>query len=82
MNRRRPQSTDLAALVDHMFADVLKPDERQELLGHIEEWEAANPDVSPAQRVTAWIDVAYEFQARRRPEIPDSDPAGGSQLGT
>lgn len=61
----RPQP--IAALVDSMFAEVFTPEERAGLLEHIEVWEAENPDVSNAQRVTGWIDVAYAFQARQRP---------------
>jgi hypothetical protein len=63
-----PAHSDLAArlqtLVDHMFDQVLEADERAELLVWIREWEAANPDVDNAHRITGWIDVAYAFQAR------------------
>jgi hypothetical protein len=55
---------DLARLVDHMFELVLDESERRELLMWIREWESANPDVDSAHRVTGWIDVAYNFQAR------------------
>ena len=67
MARRRPIPGDLASLVDTMFSEVLTPEERGELLVHIREWEKQNPDVTPAQRVTGWIDVAYAFQAGRPP---------------
>jgi hypothetical protein len=53
------------SLVDRMFDQVLDPDERAELMVRIRAWEAANPDVDNAHRITGWIDVAYEFQARR-----------------
>ena len=56
---------NLATLVDHMFDRVLEAPERAELLSWIETWEADNPDVDNAHRVTGWIDVAYDFQARR-----------------
>lgn len=56
---------DLARLVNHMFEAVLSEDERAELLVWIRRWEAKNPGVDAANRVTGWIDVAYEFQARR-----------------
>ena len=58
-----PMSVD--ALVDRMFDQVLDHDERSELMVRIRAWEAANPDVDNAHRITGWIDVAYEFQARR-----------------
>jgi hypothetical protein len=51
-------------LVEHMFDQVFTEDERAELLVWIHRWEAANPDVDAAHRVTGWIDVAYAFQAR------------------
>jgi hypothetical protein len=53
------------SLVDRMFDQVLDQDERAELMLRIRAWEAANPDVDNAHRITGWIDVAYEFQARR-----------------
>ena len=63
-----PVHSDLAAklesLVDHMFDQVFEADERAELLTWIRAWEAANPDVDNAHRITGWIDVAYAFQAR------------------
>ena len=40
------------------------PDERADLLTWIQAWEAENPDVTAAERVTGWIDVAYAFQER------------------
>jgi len=58
-----PMSVD--SLVDRMFDQVLDRDERAELMVRIRAWEAANPDVDNAHRITGWIDVAYEFQARR-----------------
>jgi len=57
-----PMSVD--SLVDRMFDQVLDRDERAELMVRIRAWEAANPDVDNAHRITGWIDVAYEFQAR------------------
>ena len=53
----------MESLVDRLFEQVLDPAERAELLIRIREWEAANPDVDSAHRITGWIDVAYEFQA-------------------
>jgi hypothetical protein len=53
------------SLVDRMFDQVLDQDERAELMVRIRAWEAANPDVDNAHRITGWIDVAYESQARR-----------------
>jgi hypothetical protein len=47
-----------------MFGDVFTEDERAELLDWIQAWEDAHPDAPPAERVTAWIDVAYAFQSR------------------
>jgi hypothetical protein len=54
----------LETLVDHMFDQVLEAPQRAELLQWIRAWEAANPDVDSAHRITGWIDVAYAFQAR------------------
>ena len=61
----RPQP--IAALVENMFSEVFTAEERAGLLEHIEAWESENPDVTAAQRVTGWIDVAYAYQARQRP---------------
>jgi hypothetical protein len=63
----------LATLVDHMFDAVLESHERAQLLSWIEAWDAANPHVDNAHRITGWIDVAYAFQARldRQVEIHD-----------
>lgn len=55
---------DVEALVGHMFEQVLTGPERAELLIWNHRWEAANPDLDPAHRVTGWIDVACAFQAR------------------
>ncbi len=57
-----PTTRDVSALVEQMFADVFTADERTHLLVWIRRWESENPDVGAAQRVTGWIDVAYEFQ--------------------
>ena len=57
---------NLARLVDRMFEHVMNESERAELLVCIREWEAANPDVDAAHRVTGWIDVAYDLRARKR----------------
>ena len=76
MKRRPPEPGNLAALVDNMFANVLTVDERRELLVHIRAWEEANPDVTPAERVTGWIDVAYAFQAERPPSPLPKEPPG------
>lgn len=70
---RKDPPTEVAALVENMFADVLTPAERQVLLARIEEWEAANPGLTSAQRITGWIDVAYEYQAEKGPTLPDPD---------
>jgi hypothetical protein len=57
-------SLNLESLVHHMFDQVLDESERAELMSWIRRWEAANPGVDAAHRVTGWIDVAYEFQSR------------------
>jgi hypothetical protein len=54
----------VADVVNRMFADAFADDERTELAQWIEAWDAANPDVPQAQRLTGWIDVAYAFQER------------------
>jgi len=62
------------SLVDRMFDQLLDSDERAELLVRIRAWEAANPDVDNAHRITGWIDVAYEFQAGRRVRAVTASP--------
>jgi hypothetical protein len=62
----------LETLVDHMFDQVLEAPQRAELIDWIRAWEAANPDVDNAHRITGWIDVAYAFQARAD---SDAEPA-------
>ena len=63
--RSRPRAhLDVAVLVDSMFGEVFTAEERADLLTWIRAWEAENPDVTAAQRVTGWIDVAYAFQER------------------
>jgi hypothetical protein len=63
--RSRPRAQlDVAVLVDSMFGEVFTVEERVDLLTWIRAWEAENPDVTAAQRVTGWIDVAYAFQER------------------
>ena len=47
-----------------MFGEVFTAEERADLLTWIRAWEAENPDVTAAERVTGWIDVAYAFQER------------------
>lgn len=64
MATRLVRSADLESLVHHMFDQVLEESERAELLLWIRQWEAENPDVDAAHRITGWIDVAYAFQAR------------------
>jgi hypothetical protein len=83
---RTPGPADVAALIDGMFADVLSAAERRELRVWIERWDAENPDVDPANRVTGWIDVAYAFQARQdagllddTEEVPDTEAAGNGE---
>jgi hypothetical protein len=55
---------NIERFVDQMFDQVFSESERAELLVWIHRWEAENPDVDSAHRVTGWIDVAYSFQAR------------------
>jgi hypothetical protein len=64
-------------VVNRMFADAFTDDERTELAQWIEAWDAANPDVPQAQRLTGWIDVAYAFQERgaSRPSWSPARPA-------
>jgi hypothetical protein len=59
----------LETLVDRMFDRVLEASERAELLAWIRAWEAANPDVDNAHRVTGWIDVAYAFASRSGQQV-------------
>lgn len=70
MLRRRPPKGDLDSLVSNMFRDVFTEDERADLHARIAAWERANPGRSGADRVTAWIDIAYAYQAERVP-VPD-----------
>ena len=72
-NRVR-SALNLEALVEHMFDQVLSAPEREELLVWIRRWEAAHPDADAAHRVTGWIDVAYEFQARSHPSRAGLEP--------
>lgn len=72
---------DLEALVHHMFDQVLEESERAELLGWIQKWEAQNPDVDPAHRVTGWIDVAYAFKSRTDVRAEVRSPVRGSPAG-
>lgn len=52
-------------LVDNMFRDVLDEDERAELVSRIRAWEADNPGLKASARISAWIDIAYDYQAGR-----------------
>jgi hypothetical protein len=70
-----PSAGDIAHLVDHMFSEVLDENERAELLAWIHAWEARNPDVDAAHRVTGWIDVAYAYHSRRN-GMPTSEASG------
>ena len=58
MRSRAQAHLDVAVLVDRMFGEVFTVDERADLLTWIQAWEAENPDVTAAERVTGWIDVA------------------------
>ena len=64
MAKRTRVPADVATLVDHMFEQVMGEAERAELLASIKAWEAENPEVDSAHRVTAWIDIAYEVRSR------------------
>lgn len=68
VTRTGSQPRDVAHLVQHMFADVFTEDERAGLLAQITAWDAEHPDASPADRISAWIDIAYEYQSASRPE--------------
>ena len=72
-DRRCREGLCLEHLVQNMFQDVFTPEERAGLLVLIEAWEAENPNSSAHMRVTAWIDIAYRFQAER----PVSEPGFG-----
>lgn len=52
-------------LVDNMFRDVLSDEERAELIARIRAWEHANPGLKASARISAWIDIAYDYQAGR-----------------
>lgn len=62
-----PSHGDVSHLVDNMFRDVFTPDERAEFVERIIAMEGEGGVLPPAQRVMAWIDLAYEFQAERSP---------------
>jgi hypothetical protein len=64
MGSRPRAQLDVAALVHSMFGEVFTADERADLLTWIQAWEVENPEVTAAERVTGWIDVAYAFQER------------------
>jgi hypothetical protein len=64
MGSRPRAQLDVAALVDSMFGEVFTAEERADLLAWIQSWETENPEVTAAERVTGWIDVAYAFQER------------------
>jgi len=60
------QARSTAELVDSMFGSLFDATERALLLQRIEGFDAANPGLDNARRITGWIDVAYAFQAERR----------------
>lgn len=74
MLRRRSPGPSLDDLVENMFCDVFNEDERRDLQERIAAWEAANPDRPAAERVTAWIDIAYALQSGRVPVVDMSAP--------
>lgn len=63
--KRAGTPPELAVLIDRMFDQVLDEPDRAELLGWIQAWESANPDIDAAHRITGWIDVAYAYQAAK-----------------
>lgn len=65
MTAPQPREPQIDHLVDHMFHNVLTDDERGELIARIRAWEAANPGLPASARISAWIDIAYEYQAGR-----------------
>lgn len=66
-SQRGSEEICLKQLVEHMFQDVFTPAERSQLLARIEAWESENPGRSAHHRITAWIDIAYHFQAEQAP---------------
>lgn len=50
-------------LVESMFRGVFNEDERAELVSRIRAWEAANPGLQANARISAWIEIAYDYQA-------------------
>ncbi len=65
MTTPSPDGHRIDDLVDNMFRDVLTEEERAELVARIRTWEVENPGLSPSQRISAWIDIAYDYQAGR-----------------
>ena len=80
MVARLVRPADLEPLVHHMFDQVLEESERAELLLWIRRWEADNPDVDAAHRITGWIDVAYAFQARSDAHREVRSPVRGAPI--
>lgn len=62
LGKKDPRATDIGGLVDHMFQDVFTEAERRALRHRIADWEVNNPGVAQADRVMAWIDIAYQYQ--------------------
>lgn len=62
LGKKDPRATDIGGLVDHMFQDVFTEVERRALRERIGAWEAENPGMPQAERVMAWIDIAYQYQ--------------------
>jgi hypothetical protein len=79
MKGRPRAQLDVVALVDTMFGEVFTAEERADLLTWIRAWEAENPDVTAAERVTGWIDVAYAFQ-ERGVSVPSWRPPEATRL--
>lgn len=65
MTQPSSNGASIDGLVENMFRDVLAEDERAELVERIRAWEVENPDLSPGQRISGWIDIAYDYQAGR-----------------
>jgi hypothetical protein len=60
-----PDERKIDSLVDNMFRDVFTDEERAELVERIKVWEVDHPGLTPSQRISGWIDLAYDFQAGR-----------------
>lgn len=67
VNERRIRPEQIEAVLGRHFDSVFNPDERREFLERVHAWEDQEPDLTRAEQIAGWLNIAYNVAAEHQP---------------